>query len=698
MAFNSFSEMRKTIVLLILLFMALLFPRPVRGDRQITRHLLKEKPQGYELTDFWDWKYRAGDNKDWADPRYDDRSWQTFHFSTGIKTIMESRWQGSGWFRCRFRIGEKLRGKTAALYLLHLGTSDVYLNGELIQGVSEEAGGKIREWSVFTFDNHVDQVIAVRYVNPSAAHQRNMGFDTGFRLWLGTMDNTLSNAVNSKLFFLKYKISLTLTPLILAFLHLLLFLFYPRLRENLFYSICLIGFAAYFYAIMSRFSVPDAGEIIFFFRVSAFLNTFTTSFLLLAIYSIVYPEMPRRYRYFIYFAIGIGVWGVIKPVGLINYGVFLFSFIVIFECLRAFISNRPREKDGLWIILIGIFTLAVLSVYQVFDVIVPMIVQQITEPSRQYFRVYTYGGAVFIVCMTIYLSYHFAGINKTLEAQLAQVRELSEKNLLHERRARRQEMERRLLEADNARKTRELEEARKLQLSMLPEKIPHPPGLEIAVFMETAAEVGGDYYDFLEGKDQSLTAVIGDATGHGMKAGTMVTAIKSLFGTYTQSTNIPEFFSRCTKIIKGMNLGNLYMAMMMVKIQKAKIILSTAGMPPALIFREKSQTVEEILIKGPPLGGFTDFAYKQAETTIEKGDILLLLSDGFPERFNREDEMFGMDRVKKSFKEAAKESPADIISALNEAGEAWSGGRPRDDDTTFVVIKRNPDVINRVPT
>jgi len=95
-----------------------------------------------------------------------------------------------------------------------------------------------------------------------------------------------------------------------------------------------------------------------------------------------------------------------------------------------------------------------------------------------------------------------------------------------------------ILEAENERKSQELEEARELQLSMLPKELPQLPYLDIAVYMQTATEVGGDYYDFHVGLDGTLTVVIGDATGHGMKAGTMVTAAKSLFRSYASNPDI----------------------------------------------------------------------------------------------------------------------------------------------------------------
>jgi len=129
------------------------------------------------------------------------------------------------------------------------------------------------------------------------------------------------------------------------------------------------------------------------------------------------------------------------------------------------------------------------------------------------------------------------------------------------------------------------------------------------------------------------------------------------------------------------------MAMMILKIKNNNIIASAAGMPPALIFRKKTQTTEEIRIKGPPLGAFSNYSYKQSEINIRSGDILLLMSDGFIELFNQDDEMMGIERVKIIFQEAVKKSSGKIIESINEAGAKWSKGRAQEDDITFILLK-----------
>jgi serine phosphatase RsbU (regulator of sigma subunit)/ligand-binding sensor domain-containing protein len=249
------------------------------------------------------------------------------------------------------------------------------------------------------------------------------------------------------------------------------------------------------------------------------------------------------------------------------------------------------------------------------------------------------------------------------------------------------EMRAQIAEAENERKSKELEEARQLQLSMLPKELPNLPNLDIAVYMKTATEVGGDYYDFHVGMDGTLTVVVGDATGHGMKAGTMVTAAKSLFNSYAENPDILLTFSEMTRCIKQLHFEQLSMCMMMLKILNNKIMLSSAGIPSVLIYRKENLTVEEIALKGMPLGSVNNFPYQLKETIINPGDTILLLTDGLPELFNRNGEMFGYERVTKEFDKVAHRSPEEIIDVLKTASSDWVQNEDPDDDVTFVVIK-----------
>lgn len=253
---------------------------------------------------------------------------------------------------------------------------------------------------------------------------------------------------------------------------------------------------------------------------------------------------------------------------------------------------------------------------------------------------------------------------------------------------RRKEKEtKRLLEAENKRKSEELEVARTLQLSLLPQILPNLSHLDIAVYMQTATEVGGDYYDFNYRGDDILTVAIGDATDHGMRAGNMVVSIKSLFKYISENIAIPEFFNRCNTVLKDMNMKKVYMALTLVRIKKDTLTISSSGMPPAYLFKKIENKITEILIKGMPLGALKNFAYKEQSYSIERGDVLLLMSDGLPELFNEQKDIFDYERVENIFLQTATQSPKEIIDELLIAANQWRGQEPQADDMTFVVIK-----------
>lgn len=127
--------------------------------------------------------------------------------------------------------------------------------------------------------------------------------------------------------------------------------------------------------------------------------------------------------------------------------------------------------------------------------------------------------------------------------------------------------------------------------------------------------------------------------------------------------------------------------MTMLKIAGSKIQMSAAGMPPVYIYKRESQSIEEHVMKGMPLGTFNDFPYSLVESELKVGDTILLMSDGFPELMNDDKEMYGYKRTRALFEEIAGESPEDIISKFKNTGTEWVDNKDPDDDVTFVVIK-----------
>ena len=249
------------------------------------------------------------------------------------------------------------------------------------------------------------------------------------------------------------------------------------------------------------------------------------------------------------------------------------------------------------------------------------------------------------------------------------------------------EAEAKALRIENERTARELEEARLLQISMLPVQIPDPPNLEIATFMKTATEVGGDYYDFDLADDGTLTVAIGDATGHGTRAGTMVTATKVLFNLLASEQDGVRVLRESTKIIRQLNMQNLFMSLALAKIRGNQLEIAGAGMPPTLIRRAESDEVEEIELFGAPLGSFVDFHYQTASVDLHPGDTVVMMSDGLPEMIGDQDEVFGYDRVGSVLRETDDLRPQSVIDRYSEVAAGWANGRPQDDDVTLIVMR-----------
>jgi len=249
------------------------------------------------------------------------------------------------------------------------------------------------------------------------------------------------------------------------------------------------------------------------------------------------------------------------------------------------------------------------------------------------------------------------------------------------------EAEARALRIENERSAQELEEARSLQLSMLPEHIPSPPNLEIATYMKTASEVGGDYYDFDLAPDGTLTVAIGDATGHGTRAGTMVTATKVLFSLLAAETDGVKVLQESTRIIRQLNMQNLFMALALAKLKGTHLEIAGAGMPPTLIRRAASDEVEEVHLEGAPLGSFSDFPYRAASVDLQPGDTIVMMSDGLPEMMDEDDEVLGYERVGSILKELGSSTPQGVIDRFSEVATAWANGRAQDDDITMIVMR-----------
>lgn len=477
-----------------------------------------------------------------------------------------------------------------------------------------------------------------------------------------------------------YQQLFTLLPLAMAFFHFTLFLFFPQFRENLFYAVCLTGYAGlvYYYELMG--TETDIYQIFYYAKLAGASNFVSQVFGLLTMYTILKPESLNRIR--VFFAVGVvllltGMYFSGEP---FNYFTFGFLLITVSELIYISVTTTIRDKNARIIMVSGITVLIFFIAWQL------LIDFGWFEHPGGYYLLVNYGFLGLMLSMTTYLSYEFAKTNKDLSQRIQTIELLTEEKISKEREALQAETERKLIAAEYERKSAELEDARKLQISMLPKSLPQIDCYTARVRMETAAEVGGDYYDIRQYTKHDNFVIVGDATGHGAKAGIMVTITKSLLAVLDLRKGLAETIIQLNKSIKLIGLHSLYMSLLAAELGERGIRYISAGMPPVFVYRKKERTTETVISKSMPLGAFADFQYSIQNIDLDEGDCVIFVTDGLTELFNKQQEIFGIERTAEVINTILAANPTEqFLDRLFEEIKRWGNGQLNDDITVMIL-------------
>ena len=240
---------------------------------------------------------------------------------------------------------------------------------------------------------------------------------------------------------------------------------------------------------------------------------------------------------------------------------------------------------------------------------------------------------------------------------------------------------------EGERKSKELNEAKNLQNSLLPKVNPSIPGYEISTYLKPATEVGGDYYDFFYKEDNYFYAICGDATGHGVVSGIMVSVTKA--GLYGIPMGEPSsILGKLNRIVKRVNFGRLRMSLSVAKIEEDSIELSSAAMPPTYFYSSQTETIEEVLVPNLPLGGIETERFDGVKKEFAPGDFMVMISDGLPELPNPTNELLDYPKILDCLNKNREKNAIEIKDALVDLSYQWAKGEMNPDDITIVVIKK----------
>lgn len=243
------------------------------------------------------------------------------------------------------------------------------------------------------------------------------------------------------------------------------------------------------------------------------------------------------------------------------------------------------------------------------------------------------------------------------------------------------------LDIQHKRKAHEIEEARTLVASMLPAHIPAPPGWALAVHLQAASEVGGDYYDYAPGPGGVFTLAVGDATGHSLHAAFIVATAKSHFIKYSPEKSSPDLLADISRGVSNLQLEDMYLALALLRLGPGgRVAFANAAMPPLLWYHHATGLAEWVEHFGFYLGSQYSGGYTEMILQAAPGDVLLLMSDGLAEAENPEGEMLGYERVLQWAPPHAAKGPQALINGLLAEAETWLRNTPFTDDATLMAI------------
>ncbi len=244
--------------------------------------------------------------------------------------------------------------------------------------------------------------------------------------------------------------------------------------------------------------------------------------------------------------------------------------------------------------------------------------------------------------------------------------------------------------AEKERLVKELEIAKGIQQSFLPEKEPEIPGIDIAASNIPAKEVGGDFYDFIPIAVDQWGLTIADVSGKGVPAALFMALSRTLVrASTTGNPNIRDGIEKANDLIcadaKTGMFVTLFYAILDAKKKKIKYV--NAGHNPPLLLRQPSGGTILLKADGIALGVMDGIQLEEAEVQLEKGDLITLFTDGVTEAINDKEEQFGQQRLLEII-EANRSLPAkEIVGKIQKAVAVFSGGQPQFDDITLMILK-----------
>jgi serine phosphatase RsbU (regulator of sigma subunit)/anti-sigma regulatory factor (Ser/Thr protein kinase) len=243
---------------------------------------------------------------------------------------------------------------------------------------------------------------------------------------------------------------------------------------------------------------------------------------------------------------------------------------------------------------------------------------------------------------------------------------------------------------------KEIEVAKQIQQSLLPRKRPEISGYDIAPLYQAAAEVGGDYYDFVQVDDDTIGVVVADVSGKGVPGSLVMTMIRTALRMEARGNrNASDVMAKMNAFVTDDMKKGMFVTMFYVILDSKNRIISyaSAGHNPMILYRHETRETFFLNPRGFPVGiSLPDETLFRRSISLEKirlkkDDMLVIYTDGVTEAMNERREQYGEDRLISMVKENAYLPPTEFIAKLDADIKRFTGEHPQSDDITVVAVK-----------
>lgn len=690
------------------------------------------------------WYYHSGDNMQWANPTLNDSSWQKISIKLNLDSVPDTLFTGIGWFRNHFTLRSDYINKVVGIQLNHNGASEIYLDGKLITSFGIVSVNKDQEEAcipkipvMFSINDTQIHVLAIRYSNTSANdyykayNEEKAGIELNF---IKNLDETFSKQLYTQLF-LSVLVLLFGFFITLSIVHFLLFLFYRKQKQNLYYSIFVFFFSL---MIISPYVLINASDPSVFLKIE-YYYIIPTIFLLPSIVAFLYSlfKPPHvKLLFTIEIVLALICWISIYFSGLESLqGSILFAFILFtaIESVRTIIVAVIQKKSGASIIGAGVIVFFLFIVTLLISVVIEYGFNINLEDKHALFSV-----VLMVLCiisiplsMSIYLAREFALTNKNLLDKLDEVENLSEKSIAQEKEKQIilasqkenleiQVKERTLeissqkheIEEKNKEITDSINYAQKIQHTLMASDKLLDDNLkqtetnkDYFILYKPKDIVSGDFYwAYKPEQENSFIITTSDCTGHGVPGAFMSLLCISYLNEVVKEQRVTKpnhiFNLVRDKIVSNFKTNEnaerkdgMDAVICKINYDTNSLEYAAANNPIVILEPCDNNTYNFIELKADkmPVGVTHDGIYKPftgGEYKLKPGSLIYTFTDGYADQFGGEKgKKFMYKQMRELFVEIATLPLKEQHDKLNDTIEKWKSGTEQVDDILIIGIR-----------